>query len=158
MGINDFSKNLKLMLSEIAEFNRSAALTSALDGIALIRKRVQTDRKTVDGSSFGTYNPTYFKYKKQKLSSNSNINWTATGRTMSDLAPVITKDNGVEVEVTMKPKTAIYVERLGFLEALQKRKSRDPRIIELSKQELEIVLEIYLEEYFEFLKKYNMVK
>jgi len=157
MSPKDFSQNLKLMLDELPEFNRKAALESALDGIALIRKRVQTDRKTVDGASFGTYNSQYFKNKKQKLSSNRNINWTATGRTMSDLSPIITKDDGKKIEVTMKPKSAVYAERLGFLEALQKRKGRDDRIVELSKQELEIVLEIYLENYEEFLRKYNLI-
>ena len=76
---------------------------------------------------------------------------------MSDLSPIITKDDGKKIEVTMKPKSAVYAERLGFLEALQKRKGRDDRIVELSKQELEIVLEIYLENYEEFLRKYNLI-
>ena len=151
MTVSEYIASVQNLVEDLERSREARALRAGLSGIALIRNRVQKKRQAPDGGIFGEY----ARPKKNRAASgDQRINWTDTGAMMGGLTVVTERKNSEGVTVAIEPKTQKLKARLSYNVELQERKNRNPNIIALSDEEVDLVIEEYSENLFADIQKY----
>jgi hypothetical protein len=176
MTIEDFTKRIGGMISELISTREEESIIIANDAMALVRNRVQNDKEDADGSEFGEYSeavvPRWMLYGKSlsegaeekvkkggwfqsyaDLREANNlptdaIDFTFTGDLMRNLGIVTIKNTQYATRVTLGGQTTRAAEILSH------QAERHGNIIAISEDEAQMVKEAHEERFSNLVSKY----
>lgn len=130
---------LRLKLSVI-EARQKTALITALDLIALVKLRIQTEGRDANNQSFVPYTLPYAKDRQNFGAQTGFVDFTRTGRMWASIRPEIIEDTIEKTVVEIKSRTA---EGQAKLNGQFKKRGN---ILLPTNEEIEIILGKHLDE------------
>lgn len=112
------------------------ALLSALDTVALMKRRVINKRENADGGIFGIYSNDYQKVRKEKNLLGENVNFSFTNKMWNSTTARVVSVTDAEIVVLISPDAQNAFKMLHNTE-------RFGTILELNKKEQDLHRKIY---------------
>jgi len=176
MSLKNFSNSIALIVQELNASRAEEAVIIASEAMALVRNRVQNERKDKDGSSFGQYSqalvPQWYFYGRSNSQgaedkikkgswfqsyadlreanglNSTDIDFTFTGEMFSNTGVTNVSEQGATVTVEVGGQTDTAAEKLSYQEP------RYGNILALSDSEKTLIFEAYQERLVNIINKY----
>lgn len=130
----EFKRRIRAARLEIEQQRKPFALQMALDGLALLKQRIQGRGLNSKGARFKPYTKEYAKYGRQEKGYQTNyVDFTRTGRLFASIVAKVVKDGKGKTTVEIAPRDAENQKKVDG--AVRKRGN----ILEWSKQEIDFV-------------------
>lgn len=130
----EFKRRIRQAKAELEQQRKSFALKMALDGLALLKQRIQGRGLNSEGSRFKPYTKEYAKYGRQEKGYQSNyVDFTRTGRLFASIVAKVVNDGKGKTAVEIAPRDAENQKKVDG--AFRKRGN----ILEWSRQEVDFV-------------------
>jgi hypothetical protein len=136
--ITEYRQKLALADAEMLRTQAGDALLSALDLLALIKRRIQTKGQNYNNVSFSPYTKAHKKVRQNYGAQTEKVDFTMTGRLMANITPIVEKTDGQSTTININARTSDNQVKIAG--AIRKRGN----ILTPSEQEKKIAVNAYV--------------
>ena len=139
MQIIDFKIKVAEQRAELLRTRSNDALLSALDLLALVKRRIQSKGESSTGAAFSPYTKDYKKFREQRGAQTAYVDATLTGRLMANIQPMVESDTNEATTVSIAARSKENINKmLGFA------KKRGNLLLP-NKAEIDLLKKIYVQ-------------